>query len=75
MNEFKKVLVIEDEIQAQVLEIALKEREIPHILRSYHDSAFDGLFQGARNWGHIEAPEEYHSEIKELYEQIKNTQG
>ena len=30
---------------------------------SYHDTAYDGLFQGGRGWGHVEAPAEFREEI------------
>jgi hypothetical protein len=45
----------------------LKEKEIPHIIRSYHDSAYDGLWQTQSSWGHLEAPEEYRDEIMEIF--------
>lgn len=32
-------------------------------MRSYHDSAFDGLFQAHGRWGHVEAPLEFKDEI------------
>ena len=44
----------------------LKEEGIPHVMKSYHDSAYDGLFQGQKGWGHVEASEEHESKILEL---------
>ena len=29
---------------------------IPHKIKDHHDSAYDGVFQGSRGWGHVEAP-------------------
>lgn len=33
-------------IEAQVLESMLMDSGIPHVIKTYHDSAYDGLFQG-----------------------------
>jgi hypothetical protein len=41
MAELEKIAVLQNEVQARVLESLLKERGIPFILRSYHDSALD----------------------------------
>jgi len=41
MNQepYDKVDVLENEIEAQLLESILNERGIPHRIRSYHDTA------------------------------------
>ncbi|MBN1675624.1 MAG: hypothetical protein JXR37_31570 [Kiritimatiellae bacterium] len=67
---FERIAVLDNEFQAQVLEGMLAEREIPHRIRSYHDSVLDGLFQGAKGWGHVEAPAEYAEEIRALLEAL-----
>ena len=72
MGNFKKILVLENEIEARLLESILKERGIPHLIRSYYDSAYDGIFQAQKGWGHLEAPEEFEDEIKTIYESVKS---
>ena len=59
MNNPVKILVFKNEIEAMLLDEILTEKQIPHMIRSYHDSAYDGLWQTQSGWGHIEAPEEY----------------
>jgi len=63
MEEFKKILVLDNEIEAQLMDSILMERNIPHRMKSYHDSAYDGIFQAHKGWGHIEAPLNYKEEI------------
>lgn len=63
-----RILVFSNEFEATLLDGLLNENGIPHIIRSYHDSAYDGLWQTRTAWGHIEAPEEYRDEILGLYE-------
>jgi hypothetical protein len=42
---YVKVDILENEIEAQLLDSILNERNIPHHIQSYYDTAFDGLFQ------------------------------
>jgi hypothetical protein len=67
MEEFKTILVLENEIEAQLLDSILTERDIPHFIKTYHDSAYDGIYQSQKGWGRLESPEEYKQEIMEIY--------
>ncbi len=67
MEEFKKILVLGNEIEARLMDSVLTERNIPHIMKSYHDSAYDGIFQAHKGWGHIEAPLSYKGEIISIH--------
>jgi hypothetical protein len=70
MEEFKKILVLENEIEARLLDSVLNERNIPHRIRSYHDSAYDGIFQAQKGWGVVLAPPEYEDEIQSIYDDL-----
>jgi hypothetical protein len=72
MSKTLKVLEFKNEFEATFLSGILKEKDIPHIIRTYHDSAYDGLWQTQSNWGHIEAPEEFCLEIKQIYDEFSN---
>jgi len=67
-----KILVFKNEIEAMLLDEILTEKQIPHLIRSYHDSAYDGLWQTQSAWGHIEAPEDYRKEILETYNKMSH---
>ena len=41
MKEFKKIQILENEIEARLMDSVLNERDIPHRIKSYHDSAYD----------------------------------
>jgi hypothetical protein len=71
MEEYKKIVVLESESEMLLLKSILTEREIPHLIRSYHDTAFDGLFQSQKGWGYISAPEMFESEILEIITDIR----
>ena len=65
-----KILVFNNEFEAKLLDEVLNEKNIPHIIRSYHDSAYDGLWQMQSSWGHLEASEEHREEILMTYNQM-----
>jgi hypothetical protein len=65
-----RILILNNEIEAKLLEGLLKEKDIPHVIRSYHDSAYDGLFQVHSGWGQLDAPEEHREEILKIYNDI-----
>lgn len=67
MERYKKIVALNNEMEAKIVEDLLKDHGIPHRIRSYHDSAYDGLFQAQKGWGIVEAPEEYEDAIKSLY--------
>lgn len=71
MDKETKIAVLEDQFEAQLLSSILTERDIPHSLRSYHDTAYDGLFQAVKGWGSLYAPESYKKEISEILDEIR----
>jgi hypothetical protein len=73
MDGYEIIDIIEDEIEARLMESILEERDIPHLLISFHDTAFNGLFQSQKGWGKINAPASYHHVIKEILSDLRKT--
>ena len=73
MSKQVKILMFQNEIEAMLLDEILSDKNIPHLIRSYHDSAYDGLWQSQSGWGHLEAPEEYSEEILKTYNEMSET--
>jgi hypothetical protein len=71
MGKTDKIVVLENEIEAQLLGAELKTRNIPHLMRSYYDTAYDGLFQFSKGWGHVEAPVEFKDQILTILEDLR----
>ena len=57
MDDYSKIATLDNDIEAQLLDSILMERQIPHLMRSYHDTAYDGLYQTQKGWGIVSAPE------------------
>ena len=70
MTASEKIIVFDNEVEARLLSDILTEHGIPHLLRSYHDAVYDGLFQVQSGWGHLEAPGEWKEEILKLYKEM-----
>ena len=70
-NEFVKIASLESLVEAQVLESILTDQHIPYRIRSFHDTAYDGLFQLQRGWGDLYAPASYEAEITEILTGIR----
>ncbi len=66
-----KVDILENEIEAQLLGSILNERGIPHHIRSYHDTAYNGLFQVQKGWGYISAPPSWSEKITNILSEIR----
>ena len=70
-SPLEKVAILQSEVEAERLDAELKARNIPHLMRSYYDSALDGLYQFSRGWGHVEAPAENQEQILAILEVIR----
>jgi hypothetical protein len=48
----------------------LEGNKIPHMVRSFHDSAYDGIFQNQYVWGVLEADESDEVRILDLIKDL-----
>jgi len=71
MEEFRKIAVLDNMVEAQILDSMLNEQGITHVMRTYHDSAYDGLFQVSMGWGHVEATEGHRAEVLAILEDLR----
>jgi hypothetical protein len=70
MDEYVKVQTLNNAVEASLVDAVLNERGVPHLIVSFHDSAYDGLFQAQKGWGIVKAPKEFEEEIKAVYKDI-----
>ena len=71
--KFVKISDLENSIETQLLESILIERNIPHNIRSFYDTAYNGLFQFQKGWGEIFAPLDYKKEVTEILSSIRSS--
>jgi len=68
---FIRIAGLENAIEAQLMESILIEQGIPHRIRSYYDTAYDGLFQVQKGWGEIQAPASFKETIREILVDVR----
>ena len=71
-SQYIKIIVLENGIEAQLIRSILDQRDIPHRVRSYHDTAYDGLFQIQKGWGKLYAPQHFKKEILQVIEEVRS---
>ena len=71
-ERFENAAVLDNEVQAELMDGVLSDRKIPHIMQSYHDSVLDGIFQAGKGWGVILAPANFKDEILAALADVKS---
>jgi hypothetical protein len=73
-QDFIKIAVLDNSIEAQLIESIMNERNIPHRLRSFYDTAYDGLFQVQKGWGELFAPAALKEDILGIIRNVRSNQ-
>jgi len=71
MEPFEKILVLNNEYEANLIEEVLNDRNIPHGIVNFDDSALGGITELENGWGYVEAPAAHREEITRIYREIK----
>jgi len=71
-SQLINIAVLENAIEAQLIGSILDQRKIPHRLRSYHDTAYDGLFQMQKGWGKLYASQSHEQEILQIIKDVRS---
>jgi hypothetical protein len=71
-HEFINIAILENIIEAQLIDSILNEQNIPHMIRSFYDTAYDGLFQFQMGWGELCAPLTYKQEIIDILNDVRS---
>ena len=68
----KDLIKPDNAAEANVIKLILEENGIAAEIRSFHDTAYDGLFQSQLGWGVIRVSGEDFPEAKRIIEDWKN---
>jgi hypothetical protein len=72
---YTRAACLENSIEAQILGPALFDEGIPHRIRSFHDTAYDGLFQTQMGWGEVRCPAAYKEKVLEILTEIRSSEA
>ena len=70
METYQKILVLNNEFEASLLEEVLTDRKIPHGIVTSDDTALGGIMEMELGWGYVEAPGRYEEEIIKIFGEI-----
>ena len=70
MEPYEKILVLNSEFEAGLLEEILTDRNIPHGIVTSNDTVLGSIHEMEEGWGYVEAPERCKAEILKIYEEI-----
>jgi hypothetical protein len=74
-QRFIRIVILENAIEAQLVRSILDQHQIPHRIRSFYDTAYNGLFQMQKGWGELTAPASYKQEILDIVKDIQSDQS
>ena len=78
VENLKKITVAENTFEADLISQTLQQEGIPCMIRSYHDTAYDGIFIPQKGWGAVMVPEAFEEKacaiIAEIREGLKEKQ-
>ena len=63
--------VVENRFEGDRVSQALKEAGIPYMIKSFLDTAYDGLYLPQKGWGSIMVPEEFNSEAERIIAEVR----
>lgn len=71
MDSYVRIATLENDVEACLLDSVLNERGIAHMVQSFHDSAYDGIFQLQKGWGCVIGPGNCKQEILEILADLR----
>jgi hypothetical protein len=71
---FIRIVILENAIEAQLVGSILDQHQIPYRIRSFYDTAYNGLFQMQKGWGELSSAPRYKQEILDIVKDIRSDQ-
>jgi hypothetical protein len=71
-SDLVRVHTVENRFEADLLVQALRQEQIPVMLRRFEETAYDGLFVTQMGWGAILVPGDYEQAARGLIERVLN---
>ncbi len=69
-SDLVRVHTVENRFEADLLVQALRQEQIPLMLRRFEETAYDGLFVTQMGWGAILVPEDYEAAARGLIKRV-----
>lgn len=72
---FVPVLVADNPFEADRAREALEQEGIPVLVRTFEDTAFNGIYVAQKGWGHVEVPSSKKALAQRILEELEDVFG
>ena len=73
MVRWGKAGIVENRFEGDRIRQALEEAQIPYMIKSYLDTAYDGLYIPQKGWGAVMVPEELREKAERVILEVKTS--
>ena len=70
-ENFKKITVAENKFEADLIVQTLQQEGISFMIRSYHDTAYNGIFIPQKGWAAVMVPEELEGKASDIIAELR----
>jgi len=71
MARWVKAGIVENRFEGDRVSQALKEAEIPFLIKSFLDTAYNGLYIPQKGWGAVQVPEEFSEKAEKVISEVR----
>jgi hypothetical protein len=75
MVRWVKAGIVENRFEGDRVSQALKEAEIPFLIKSFLDTAYDGLYIPQKGWGAVLVPEKFSEKAERVISEVRKSFG
>ncbi len=72
-DQWVKAGTVENRFEGDRVSQALQEAGIPFLMKSFLDTAYDGLYIPQKGWGVVMVPDKDRAEAERLIDEVKKT--
>jgi hypothetical protein len=73
MARWVKAGIVDNRFEGDRVSQVLNEAEIPFLIKSFLDTAYDGLYVPQKGWGAVMVPEEFEDEAQGVISEVKKS--
>ncbi len=73
MNDWVKAGTVENRFEGDRVSQALQEAKIPFLIKTFLDTAYDGLYLPQKGWGVVMVPEHFEEEAGRIISEVKRS--
>ena len=73
MVRWGKAGIVENRFEGDRTRQALEEAQIPYLIKSFLDTAYDGLYIPQKGWGAVMVPEELREKAEKIILEVKTS--